>query len=69
MPMILIVAAAALACHGPAPQADCQCICTPSDTQPAGLIYVCKQRRWFCPKPAASLPPKRKSQARPAPHR
>jgi hypothetical protein len=65
MPMMLLAAAAALACHGPAPRAGCQCICAPTDTQAAGLIYMCKQRSWFCPKPAPPGP--HKAKARPAP--
>lgn len=66
MPMMLLAAAAALACHGPAPRPDCQCICSPSDTQAAGVIYLCKRRSWFCPKPATPAP--HKTKAKPATH-
>jgi hypothetical protein len=67
MPMMLLAAAAALACHGPAPHPDCQCICSPTDTQAAGVIYMCKKRSWFCPKPAAAQSHP-KPNAKPAPH-
>jgi hypothetical protein len=65
--MMFLAASAALACHGAPPKADCQCLCPPSETQAAGLIYLCKQRRWFCPKPAAAVAPPRKAKAKPRP--
>lgn len=68
MPMMLLVAAAALACHGPAPRPDCQCICSPTDTQAAGDIYICKRRSWFCPRPAAATPAQHKPRPKAAPH-
>ena len=68
MTTMLVAAAAVLACHGPAPHADCQCICSPTDTQPAGVIYMCKRRSWFCPKPAGPLPVHHRSKAKASPH-
>ncbi len=67
MRMMLLAAAAGLACHGAPPHPGCQCLCAPSDTRAAGLIYLCKQRTWFCPKPAAAQPAPRKTRVRPAP--
>lgn len=64
---ILIFALAAMAhvhapliCHGPAPRAECQCLCAPTSTRAGGLIYLCQKKQWYCPAPppAKAPPPK-----------
>lgn len=39
-------------CSGAPPRPDCQCLCQISSARPGGLIYVCAEKRWFCPAKA-----------------
>jgi hypothetical protein len=38
------------ACKAAAPRHDCQCMCAPTQTRAAGLIYMCLGKRWYCPR-------------------
>ena len=54
MSPLILVAAVTLTCHGAPPRQGCQCLCAPSSTRAAGLIYMCLEKRWYCPKPTAT---------------
>ena len=60
--MTMLAAAAALTCHGAPPRAGCPCLYALTDARPAGLIYMCTKKIWYCPRPAAA-----KKAARPKP--
>jgi len=58
---LILAAAVALTCHTAPPHQGCQCLCAPTSTRAGGLIYMCRKKQWYCPKPAA--PPKSHSRA------
>ena len=62
MRLMLLAAAAALTCHGAPPHSGCQCLCALTAARPAGLIYMCTKKIWYCPRPAA---PKKSHRGRP----
>ena len=53
MTALMLAATVALTCHGAPPRQGCQCLCAPTSTRAAGLIYMCRKKQWYCPRPAA----------------